>query len=92
MNNMNDIERKFYNILSLIVEDAEKRKEKVIAIDSKTFKEVKGKEVKIKISTESLESMKKDIERIKNDNQRSWKITFSVWSRFWGIRTEYIQK
>lgn len=68
---MNDIERKFYNILSLIVEDAEKRKEKVIAIDSKTFKEVKGKEVKIKISTESLESMKKDIERIKNDNQRS---------------------
>jgi hypothetical protein len=38
MNNMNDIERKFYNILSLIVEDAEKRKEKVIAIDSKTFK------------------------------------------------------
>lgn len=71
MNNMNDIERKFYNILSLIVEDAERRKEKVIAIDSKTFKEVKGKEVKIKISTESLESMKKDIERIKNDNQRS---------------------
>lgn len=71
MNNMNDIERKFYNILSLIVEDAEKRKEKVIAIDSNTFKEVKGKEVKIKISTESLESMKKDIERIKNDNQRS---------------------
>ena len=71
MNNMNDIERKFYNILSLIVEDAEKRKEKVIAIDIKTFKEVKGKEVKIKISTESLESMKKDIERIKNDNQRS---------------------
>lgn len=67
---MNDIERKFYNILSLIVEDAEKRKEKVIAIDSNTFKEVKGKEVKIKISTESLESMKKDIERIKNDNQR----------------------
>lgn len=67
---MNDIERKFYNILSLIVEDADRRKEKVIAIDSKTFKEVKGKEVKIKISTESLESMKKDIERIKNDNQR----------------------
>ena len=67
---MNDIERKFYNILSLIVEDADRRKAKVIAIDSKTFKDVKGKEVKIKISTESLESMKKDIERIKNDNQR----------------------
>ena len=56
---MNDKERKLYNILSLIVEDADKRKEKVIAIDSKTFKEIKGKEVKIKISLESLESMKK---------------------------------
>ena len=61
---MNNIERKLYNILSLIIEDADKRKEKVIAIDSKTFMEVKGKEVKIKISTESLESMKKDIERL----------------------------
>lgn len=59
---MNNTERKLYNILSLIVEDAEKRKEKVIAIDSKTFEEIKGKEVKIKISTESLESMKKNVE------------------------------
>lgn len=58
---MNDTERKLYNILSLIVDDANKRKEKVIAIDSKTFKEVKGKEIKIKISVESLESMKKDV-------------------------------
>ena len=56
---MNNTERKLYNILSLIVEDADKRKEKIIAIDSKTFKEIKGKEVKIKISVESLESMKK---------------------------------
>lgn len=59
---MNDKERKLYNILSLIVEDADKRKEKIIAIDSKTFKEIKGKEVKIKISMESLESMKKYVE------------------------------
>lgn len=66
---MNNIERKLYNILSLIIEDADKRKEKVIAIDSKTFKEVKGKEVKIKINTESLESMKKDIERLWNENK-----------------------
>lgn len=64
---MNDTERKLYNILSLIVEDADRRKEKVIAIDSKTFKEVKGKEMKIKISTKSLESMKKDIERLSNE-------------------------
>lgn len=62
---MNDTERKLYNILSLIIDDADKRKEKVIAIDSKTFKEVKGKEVKIKISVESLESMKKDIKELK---------------------------
>lgn len=62
---MNDMERKLYNILSLIVDDADKRKEKVIAIDSKTFKEIKGKEIKIKISTESLESMKKYVKEFK---------------------------
>lgn len=61
---MNDTERKLYNILSLIVEDADKRKEKVIAIDSKTFEEVKGKEVKIKLNIASLESMKKDIKEL----------------------------
>lgn len=64
---MNDIERKLYNILSLIVKDAEKRKEKVIAIDSKSFNEIKGKEVKIKISAESLELMKKDVKELKNE-------------------------
>lgn len=62
---MNNTERKLYNILSLIVDDAEKRKEKAIAIDSKTFKEIRGKEVKIKISMESLESMKKDVEELR---------------------------
>lgn len=64
-NLLNDTERKLYNILSLIVDDADKRKEKVIAIDSKTFKEIKGKEVKIKISVESLESMKKYVKEFK---------------------------
>ena len=62
---MNDTERKLYNILSLIVDDADKRKEKVIAIDSKTFKEIKGKEVKIRISVESLESIKKYVKEFK---------------------------
>ncbi|MDU3212158.1 hypothetical protein [Anaerococcus sp.] len=61
---MNDTERKLYNILSLIVDDADKRKEKVIAIDSRTFEEVKGKEVKIKLNIASLESMKKDIKEL----------------------------
>lgn len=64
-NLLNDTERKLYNILSLIVDDADKRKEKVIAIDSKTFKEIKGKEVKIKIGVESLESMKKYVKEFK---------------------------
>ena len=62
---MNDTERKLYNILSLIIDDADKRKEKVIAIDSKTFKEIKGKEVKIRISVESLESIKKYVKEFK---------------------------
>lgn len=68
---MNDTERKLYNILSLIVDDADKRKEKVIAIDSKTFNEVKGKEVKIKISVESLESMKRDVKELKNEKMQN---------------------
>lgn len=67
---MNNPERKLYNILSLIVEDADKRKEKVIAIDSKTFKEIRGKEVKIKISRESLESMKKDVKELKSEEMQ----------------------
>lgn len=67
---MNDTERKLYNILSLIVDDADKRKEKVIAIDSKTFKEIRGKEIKIKISLESLESMKKNVKELKGEEMQ----------------------
>ena len=40
----------------------EKRKEKVIAVDAETFKDVKGKEIRLKLTTELLEKMKKDIE------------------------------
>ena len=58
---MNDLEKKLYNIQKLIVEDAGRRKEKVIAVDSKTFGDVKGKEVRIRISSVSLESMKRDV-------------------------------
>lgn len=64
---MNKEEKKLYNILSLIVDDAERRKEKIIAIDSKTFEEIKGKEVKLKISSVSLEGMEKDLERYENE-------------------------
>lgn len=60
---MNDLEKKqLINLKKAIVEDAERRKEKVIAVDTKTFKDVKGKEIRLKLTTEILEKMKKDIE------------------------------
>lgn len=59
---MNDLEKKqLINLKKAIVEDAERRKEKVIAVDAKTFKDVKGKEIRLKLTTELLEKMKKDI-------------------------------
>lgn len=60
---MNDLEKKqLINLKKAIVEDAERRKEKVIAVDAKSFKDVKGKEIRLKLTTELLEKMKKDIE------------------------------
>lgn len=60
---MNDLEKKqLINLKKAIVEDAERRKEKVIAVDAKTFKDVKGKEIRLKLTSELLEKMKKDIE------------------------------
>lgn len=60
---MNDLEKKqLINLKKAIVEDAERRKEKVIAVDAKTFKDVKGKEIRLKLTTKLLEEMKKDIE------------------------------
>ena len=60
---MNDLEKKqLINLKKAIVEDAERRKEKIIAVDAKTFKDVKGKEIRLKLTSELLEKMKKDIE------------------------------
>ena len=60
---MTDLEKKqLINLKKAIVADAERRKEKVIAVDAKTFKDVKGKEIRLKLTTELLEKMKKDIE------------------------------
>ena len=59
---MKNAEKQLYNIQSLILEDAACRKEKIIAVDAETFKNVKGKKVQIRISSEMLESMKKDVE------------------------------
>lgn len=63
---MSDLEKKqLINLKKAIVEDAERRKEKVIAVDAKTFKDVKGKEIRLKLTSELLEKMKKDIENEK---------------------------
>ena len=60
---MSDLEKKqLINLKKAIVEDAERRKEKVIAVDAKTFKDVKGKEIRLKLTTEVLEKMKKEVE------------------------------
>lgn len=60
---MGDLEKKqLINLKKAIVEDAENRKEKVIAVDAKTFKDVKGKEIRLKLTSVLLEKMKKDIE------------------------------
>lgn len=48
------------NLKKAIIKDAANRKEKkIIAVDAKTFKDVYGKEVHLKMSTSVLESMKK---------------------------------
>ena len=60
----NETEKKLRNLQELIVSDAYRRKEKVIAIDLETGKEIKGKEVKIKISNTALEAMRKDLSTI----------------------------
>ena len=57
----NETEKKLRNLQELIVSDAYRRKEKVIAIDLETFEEVKGKEVRLKISNAALEAMRKEL-------------------------------
>ena len=48
----------------MIVNDAYRRREKVIAIDPETFEEVRGVEVRLKISNTALEAMRKDLSTI----------------------------
>lgn len=61
MNSINEIERKLRDLQKLITSDAIRRKEKVIAIDAETFEEIKGKEVRLKVSSIALEAMKNDL-------------------------------
>ena len=53
--------KKLRNLQEFIVNDAYRRKEKVIAIDSETFEEVRGKEVRLKISNAALEAMREEL-------------------------------
>lgn len=77
---MNDLEKKqLINLKKAIVEDAERRKEKVIAVDAKTFKDVKGKEIRLKLTSELLEKMKKDIEIIRSVDD--WILLCNIWRR-----------
>lgn len=60
----NETEKKLRNLQEIIVDDACRRKEKVIAISFETGKEIKGKEVRLKISNSALEAMRKDLSTI----------------------------
>lgn len=59
-------DRQLINLKKMIIEDASRRKEKIIAVDAETFKDVYGKEIHIKFSNVALESMKRDLEEFKN--------------------------
>ena len=61
MNSINEIDKKIRDLQKLIISDAIRRKEKVIAIDAETFEEVKGKEIKLRVSSVALEAMKNDL-------------------------------
>lgn len=61
MNSTNEVERKLRDLQKLIISDAIRRKEKVIAIDAETFEGVKGKEIKLRVSSVALEAMKNDL-------------------------------
>lgn len=58
--------KKLKNLQRAILADAENRKEEVIAVNKKTFEEIKGKEIKLKFTTETLEKMAEEINRCKN--------------------------
>lgn len=52
-------EKLFKSLCQMIVSDAKRRKEKVIAIDMETFQEKKGKIVKLKIMSGVIEEMER---------------------------------
>lgn len=63
---MTKTEIKLRNLQQMIISDASKRKEKVIAVDAETFEEIRGKEIRIKISSKALQAMADELE-VSND-------------------------
>lgn len=57
--------QKLRNLQRAILADAENRKEEVIAVNKKTFEEIKGKEIRLRFTTKILEGMAEEIEREK---------------------------
>ena len=55
---------KWLNLIKAIVDAADKKREKVIAINSKTFEDVYGKEIHLKLSTVAIESLKRDLDEL----------------------------
>lgn len=54
--------KKLRNLQKAIIKASEEVKEKVIVFDIESFKDVYGKEIKLRFSNKALESMKKELE------------------------------
>lgn len=61
---------KLYNLSKYILGLAKIEKEKVIGVDRETFDDLKGKEIKLRLSNEVLEIMEQDVERL----TKEWKL------------------
>lgn len=55
---------KLYNLSKYILGLANIEKEKVIGVDRETFDDLKGKEIKLRLSNDLLEEMEKDKKRL----------------------------
>ena len=56
-----------YNLEKYILNDAKKRKQKTIGIDRESFEDKKGKEIKLKFTTEALKEMEEHQRKLAKD-------------------------
>lgn len=61
---------KLFNLSKRILGLAKIEKEKVIGVDRETFDDLKGKEIKLRLSNEVLEIMEQDVKRL----TKEWKL------------------